>query len=162
SVGEAHRFFPMFEGLDDAHRSEDLVAVDAKLWLRSDDHRGRHDATARGATREHAGTRRFGLADPSEHALYVALLDERPHPRLGVERIAHLHALRGLDEAPDELLEELGVDDDALSLDAHLPGVREACFDERWDRALELAAFVDDARRVAAELEQHLLLRRER
>ena len=73
-------------------------------------------------------------------------------------RIAGDERLRLRDQHVAEFVVDVGVDEDALDADAALAGLVEGAEDDPLDRVVEVGVPVDDHRRVAAELEHHLLL----
>ena len=62
------------------------------------------------------------------------------------------------DQHVAELVIDVGVDQDALDADAGLAGLVEGAEDDPLERVVEVGVLVDDHRRIAAELEHHLLL----
>ena len=77
----------------------------------------------------------------------------RPKRGRGVERIADDVFAGEIGEAIDEVIEDGGIDIDALDAAAALAGIVEGAVDQILDRVIELGVGADIGRVLAAELE---------
>ena len=145
-------------------RSEDLLARDRHVVLDAREERGIHVGALlelRGRVAAELELRAFlaALLDHAEHALLVAVRDERTHVGVRVERVARLEGvLAELDEALDEFLADRAVDEQARARVADLAHVRVDAAIRRRHRAVEvLDVGHEDLRRLAAAFERDLL-----
>ncbi len=92
----------------------------------------------------------------AEIARHRAGIDQRPHERVGIERIADAHlAVRG-DQPPFEFGGTRAMHQHAPRGGAALAGGSHRAEDDRRHREIEIGGFIDDDGVVAAELEQTL------
>ena len=98
-----------------------------------------------------------GALDERVHALLVRLRDQRAHLRLGVERVAHLHAAGLLAERVDEVVVDRLLDEDPRARLAALAGRVVDRPDRARDRRAEVGVREDEVGALAAELERQPL-----
>jgi hypothetical protein len=91
----------------------------------------------------------------SEHAFELALVDQRPHRRALVERVAEHDLAGGLRETGHDVVVAVAVDEDPRARSADLALVREEPHRDPRDDGLEVGVGEDDLRRLPAELERH-------
>ena len=88
---------------------------------------------------------------------YCDLLITGPTWRVEVGRVTDAQRRRAVDEAVDERVVDVVVDEEARARFAHLPLVEEGAEERAVDRDVEVRVGADDVGRLAAELERHLL-----
>src|SRR5690606_6448744 len=118
-------------------------------------------ATVRGAAAAGQERRALGPAelDVAEDPLQLLGRDQRPDPRLRVERVAGLEASGTLDDLRDELVVDRLVDQEPRAGRARLARVVEDPAERAPGRGLEVRVGEDDVRRLAAQLERDRLHR---
>src|SRR5205085_1320863 len=92
--------------------------------------------------------------DEVVHPRAVRVGDQRPHLRLGIERIADLQPAGLVDELGDELVVERLLDEHARTRLATLTGGVVDRPDRARDRVREVRVGEDEVRALAAELER--------
>ena len=98
------------------------------------------------------------LLDPAVEPLRLPSVDHRADEDVAVLGIAGDQRLGLRDQHVAEFVIDVVVDQDALDADAALAGLVEGAEDDPLERVVEVGVRVDDHRRIAAELEHHLLL----
>ena len=86
-------------------------------------------------------------------------VDERALVRFALQPVADAQLLHGLDELVREGVVDLRLHDEAVRAHAGLAGVAVLALDGARDRGVEVGVVEHEERRVAAELERHLLHR---
>src|SRR5208282_4527046 len=157
-VADAHGLLRVLEGDGREHGPEDLLARDLHAVVDLVEH-GRLDVIAARlgaralAAHLELGTLLLARLDVAEHALELGLVDDRPHARLGVERVAGLEALADLDDLREEGVLDGSVDQEPRARVAHLALVEEDAEGGGLGRGLEVRAVRHhDVRRLAAAL----------
>src|SRR3989304_8268191 len=145
SVGDLDALLEAVKRNHGDHRPEDLFLRDAHLRVAVAEDGGRVEgafvAVAAGKRRAAAEQpRAFVLADCDVlvDALALLVVDAGAHLDRGVEAVAHLQALRPLDEPVEELLVDLLVDAHAAGGGAALAGSAEAAPEPPVHRQLEI------------------------
>ena len=104
-------------------------------------------------TGEHGGALGLGVLDVLGDRPQLRLVDERAHVVAELERGAERHRLDGGDEARDELLGDVLVDDDPLGRDAQLAGAGEGGAHGPLDGLVQVGVGRDVDGVLAPELE---------
>ena len=120
--------------------------------------RGGVVGTVGGAAEEHFPAHRSSLVDPGRRSLDRRRVHHRTDVRRGIERIAHLQAVRRFHETADEIVPDVLVDEDTLDAYANLAGIAECPDDNAPDGPIEVRRAIDDDSGVAAEFEYDTLL----
>ena len=95
-----------------------------------------------------------GAIDEAPHALEVLGRDQRADARPRLARIADDHRRRRLPHLREKRLRDRGLDQDARTGEAHLPGVQ-VLHGDRLSSGVEVGVGTDDERRLPAELDAH-------
>ena len=98
------------------------------------------------------------LLDRSFDALGVVFADDRPDKRVLIARVAHLERLDGRHKFVAKRIVHRFVNVNSLHADAALARLVVAAEDAALDGVVEIGVAIDDAGRVAAELQRDVLL----
>ena len=150
------------EGADDADggdRAERLLHDHRRVAGRADEH-GRRVEAARAVRHPAAGAQHGavvdGVLDLVVDPVALVLVDQRPHLRPGVARVAHLDRLRAARQRGDERLGDLAVHEDALHAGRDLARVGPGAQRGLLRRPLRVDPGVDQHRVLAAQPQQRL------
>src|SRR5207248_5917919 len=139
---------------------EDLLARDPHVVRDRVEDRRLHEVAARLGARALAAEAEVGALllaglDVAEHAVELRLVDDRTHLRLRIERIARLDPLGDARDPLEELVLDVGVDEQPRAGVADLALVVEDAPGGSLRGGVEVAAVREDhVRRLAAALER--------
>ena len=162
-VGALDHLAEVAPALHREHRSEDLLGAGVRIGRHIGEH-GRLDEEAAitdvGRASAAARDRRALLLRPLDRGqdhVVLRLADHRADLGVEVGRVTDSQRRRTVDEAVDERVVDVVVDEEARARFAHLALVEEGAEERAVDRDVEVRVGADDVRRLAAELERHLL-----
>jgi ParB family chromosome partitioning protein len=115
---------------------------------------------ARFAAQDDLGALLDGVGNVRLDLLDRLHVDQRPDHRARLEAVGDLHRAGGLGEALGKGVIDAVPHQDAVGADAGLAGIAVFRGDRVLDRHLDVGVVKDDERRVAAEVQRHLLERR--
>ena len=99
------------------------------------------------------GALRGGVVQMTLDLGHGRLLDERPDGDIGIEAVADLQPVDGLDEPLEEGIVDARLHEDPVGADACLAGVAELGVDGALDSGVQVSIVEHDERRVPAQLE---------